>query len=171
MTTQDAGAPRTVGQILSAEQLAVLRSGYRNDDMLQLARTIAAGSFAGALPMQQLVAAKFFAGDGFNLADTALTGPPSTVISPKERESVIIALMTARLADPMFLAIHIYWGLMEGLHPEQIAWIQHLTGTYSGIDLFSRGINILNRTLCGLQACLPDNDLDSVLASLRRHVC
>ena len=165
-------APSSVGDILSGEQLQALRESYSNERMNQIARTGVSGSFTPAAHLHQVLTDLFF--HGLQEVDAnARVGPSAAVPTPlsaREREIIIISMMTARLADPVFLAIHIYWGLMEGLSPEEIAWVQHLSGLYSGIDKFSRGIRVLTDTLRALQSCSSATDVDTVVRELAKQV-
>lgn len=151
----------TVAGIVSADDLAAFRAGYSSDRMLTLARQTVAGSFSAAMPAVESVHAAHFRAAG--------EGPRST-LDGRERERVIIALMTATPYDTLLLAVHIYWGLMEGLSPEEIAWTQLLTGAYRGIDKFTIGLGVLTATLQAMRSVMPRTDVDSVFAELTAHV-
>ncbi len=74
--------------------------------------------------------------------------------------------MTSTTVTPLFLAIHIYWGLMEGLSPADIGWTQLLTGAYEGIDKYSNGVSVLSTTLTAMKSVLPATDTPTVFNAL-----
>jgi hypothetical protein len=153
----------TVDTILTHEQLEAFRKGYSNDWMNDAAYGSVAGSFLQAGPTEQLVIATWTTPRWSHAPDRGpATLPPAGTpidavpslpnhLPPKERERVIISLMTAHPTSSMFLAIHLYWGLMEGLSPTEIGWVQLLTGTYEGIDKYSNGIGVLSSTLTAMK--------------------
>jgi alkylhydroperoxidase/carboxymuconolactone decarboxylase family protein YurZ len=154
----------TVDHILTPEQLDAFRRSYSNAWMNEKAYASVAGSFLQAGPTEQLVIATWTTPrwpDAPHLGPARLP-PPGTPINavpsmptelpPKERERVIIGLLTANPTSSMFLAIHVYWGLMEGLTPAEIGWVQLLTGAYEGIDKYSNGVGVLAQTLNAMAA-------------------
>lgn len=80
------------------------------------------------------------AGEGFNvLGDHAFKRVEG--IAPKERERCIIAVLTSKdLESGFILPVHLYWGLMEGLDPADIAETLFLGAVYSGIANYLSGI-------------------------------
>lgn len=154
----------TVDEILTKAQIEAFRSGYSNAWMNNAAYGAVAGSFLQAGPTEELVIATWttprWAGAPTQgpatlpPAGTPIAAVPSmpTELPPRERERVIIALLTANPISSMFLAIHLYWGLMEGLSPVEMAWVQLLTGTYAGIDKYSNGVSVLAQTLSAMAA-------------------
>lgn len=160
----------TIDKILTPEQLEAFRKGYDADWMNQTAYASVAGSFLQAGPTEQLVIRSYTTP---RWPDAPVEGPAElpppeapiwpvpAEIPPKERERIIIALMTFRPMSSMFLAIHIYWGLMEGLSPNDIAWTQLLTGAYEGIDKYSNGIAVLSSTLTAMAAVYKTGKTDT----------
>ncbi|HKP64416.1 MAG TPA: carboxymuconolactone decarboxylase family protein [Polyangiales bacterium] len=67
-------------------------------------------------------------------------------LTAKDRERCIIALVTL-LGATLPLAIHIYWGLMEGLSVEEICHTIGLSGCYGGLPKASHGLLVVERTL------------------------
>ncbi len=160
----DARGVETIDRILSPDELSAFRRGFSNDRMNELARQAVAGTFPAAMAAVDLVGRTYFGG----VSERSPAG--GSALDGRERERVIIALMTAGPCDTLLLAIHIYWGLMEGLSPDEIAWTQLLTGTYRGIDKFTSGVGVLTVTLRSMRSSLPNTDVDSVLAILAAHV-
>jgi len=167
--TERSSAP-TIDQILTAAELAAFRSGFSIERLNQLARLAVGAQFPAALPTLNMMIFTHTGGpiEGAQAPSAgALSELPSpSLLSGQERERVIIALMTANPLDTSLLAIHIYWGLMEGLSPEEIAWTQLLTAAYCGIDKFTIGQKTLATTLLAMRSCLPRTDVDSVLAAI-----
>jgi len=77
----------------------------------------------------------------------------------KERERVLIALLAATHAG-YELAIHYYWGLMEGLEPSEITDILLLVYAYTGVDEYTSAIALFEKVLRALDQ-QPTNDLKS----------
>lgn len=68
----------------------------------------------------------------------------------KKREMVLLATLTGQRAYSE-LAVHVYWGLMEGLEPDEIANVLLLTSMYTGMPTWSNAIRVL-RTALGVLA-------------------
>ena len=82
---------------------------------------------------------------------------PRSLLSVKDRERVLIALLGAR-AERLFLAIHAYVGLMEGISPDEVAHILFLAGIYGGVSSFTAGIDTVVKVLEVLEALGKTND-------------
>ena len=65
----------------------------------------------------------------------------STPLAPRDRERCLIVMLAER-HQTLTLGIHIYWGLMEGLHLPEICQTLLLAGGYSGIDTYSMGLRL-----------------------------
>lgn len=61
-------------------------------------------------------------------------------------ERTIITLFASQRNGP-FLAIHMYWGLLEGLTVGEMAETLLLVGTYTGIGAYTQGLTVLSQTL------------------------
>ncbi len=164
----------TVDQILTPAELDAFRAGYSNEWMSNTAYGWVAGSFLQAGPAVQLVIDTYTrrwpdapeVGPATLPPAAAPVVPVPIAMSARERERVIIALMTSTAVSPMLLAIHLYWGLMEGLSPADIGWTQLLTGAYEGIDKYSNGVAVLSTTLTAMKSVLPRTDTPTVFAAL-----
>jgi alkylhydroperoxidase/carboxymuconolactone decarboxylase family protein YurZ len=67
-------------------------------------------------------------------------------LTAKDRERCLIALVTL-LGATLPLAIHVYWGLMEGLSVEEICHTIGLSACYGGLPKASHGLLVVDRTL------------------------
>ncbi len=91
-------------------------------------------------------------------------------LHPVCRELVLIALLTSR-KEVGTIAIHVYWAIMEGVSPIEIAHVIALTGTYTGIDNYVIGIRAYHQTLAilaeqaskGEEACLTEAVLTRII--------
>ena len=72
-------------------------------------------------------------------------------LTAKEREVGLIVLLASQRAS-MELAIHIYWGLMEGITTQEVAGLMMVTGVYAGIGKQTAGMKVMRSALNALQA-------------------
>lgn len=153
--------PKTVEVtgILSAEQIATLKRGYDRAGMNHAALVGVGAPYEPGKPFVELLIGRFF---------DASRWPPG------ERELCIIAMLAQQYGGSgAFLAIHLYWGLMEGLSPEKLADALLLMGVYTGISNYNAGIGTLRKVLTLLEglAAGPNAEEDvkwaNVLAKLR----
>jgi alkylhydroperoxidase/carboxymuconolactone decarboxylase family protein YurZ len=148
---------RDLTAILSPDSLRLLRAAYDHDAMTaQNVRAVAALVPAFAAWNEEI--GRTFYGR---------RGP----LQPRDRERCLIGLMTAsRSALP--LAIHVYWGLMEGLSVEEIVEVVGLTACYSGMPGLAFGLNAVTRTFEVLAAVSSHGggDAAAVLEALVREL-
>ncbi len=91
-------------------------------------------------------------------------------MAPKDRERVLIGLFTAN-AERSALAIHAYWGLMEGMSPEEVQQTVLLAATYSGLNRYTFGLGALRATFAELEECAElDDPNDEVVADRLVHL-
>jgi len=64
----------------------------------------------------------------------------------RDRERCIIALL-AQSGPPLSLAVHIYWGLMEGLTTESVCQAVALAGCYGGLPRAAQAMLVLQSVL------------------------
>ncbi|NOZ00885.1 MAG: hypothetical protein GXP54_03225 [Deltaproteobacteria bacterium] len=83
-----------------------------------------------------------------------------TPIAPRDRERCLIALLAQR-QDGVMLAIHIYWGLMEGLGLDEIGRTLLLSGAYTGIPNYTAGLFTLKKTCAALKGVVAAGDAQS----------
>ena len=118
-------------ELLSDEALATLRAGYDAELMLRMATTA-------------LTAVDPEARDLLRFVDERLYR--TARMAPIDRERCIITLQVAQ-GHAMPLAMHVYWGLMEGLSVDEVRQIVLLAGTYGGLPTFTAGTFVLKATL------------------------
>lgn len=125
--------------ILTAAEIDALRSGYDGAALSKMAADAIAGAHAPARGFLDFVTGTFY-------------GKESD-LPPRDRELVLITLFAARESS-LFLGVHIYWGLMEGLTPATIAQALLLAGAYQGLPVFNESIGVLAKTLTALKELL-----------------
>lgn len=125
---------------LTTAALEKLRGGFDADRMTKLGVSTVAGYFAGGAPWLKSVDAEVYR-----------TGR----MAPIDRERVLIALFTGQ-AERAALAIHVYWGLMEGLTPQAVHQIVLLAGTYTGLGRYTFGTRTTLQTFARLAACAAE---------------
>lgn len=145
-TTMANEHPYSVLEVLSTERLDALRAAYSRDAMNAGARGSLEGRFAGATPMAEALLGRYF--------------ETTDNLACDNRERVILGMLAMRRADAE-LAIHVYWGLMEGLSVAEIADIFVLTGGYMGISQYNNAVGVMHTVLCTL-ADLKEQDLSSL---------
>ena len=122
-------------QGLGAEEIGRLRVAYRPELLVAATRGALSGTYPPGAP---------FVG---SVVDLLYGDEP---VKPKDRERSLIALLGAR-QESMNLAIHIYWGLMEGLSPEEIGHTLLLVGAYTGIPGYSTSMVVYAKTFALLK--------------------
>jgi alkylhydroperoxidase/carboxymuconolactone decarboxylase family protein YurZ len=143
-------------------KLEVLRRAYVRGDALALLNAVLPATYDNALEYSEAVADAFYGG----LPEDATPGWRAT-LSVQDRERCIITLLASRRAE-LELAIHIYLALMEHVSVEEIANILMLTGMYSGLDNFSRGLRVEAKVLDTLAAIVDENARKDALSVLLR---
>lgn len=142
-------------QILDDAAVARLRAAYVPEAMLSSGRASVADAFPPAAGYVHWVID--------HLYDPA-------VMPPKERERCLIALLGQSDPGTFTLAIHIYWGLMEGLTVSDVLTTLALVGAYGGMQRYAIGQATTRRTLNVLAKLLaaPDATLapGSILVAL-----
>jgi alkylhydroperoxidase/carboxymuconolactone decarboxylase family protein YurZ len=87
-------------------------------------------------------------------------------LTAKDRERCIVGLVTM-LGATLPLAIHVYWGLMEGLSVEEICHTIGLSACYGGLPKASHGLLVVDRTLALMNRVSETSpDAQAVLESL-----
>ncbi|MFT5430623.1 MAG: alkylhydroperoxidase/carboxymuconolactone decarboxylase family protein YurZ [Myxococcota bacterium] len=122
-----------VRDILDADALGRLKAHYSSELMTKVATTMAWQPYP---PAEGLIGA---VGERFYESTAQMCG--------RDREMCLITILASGGFPPFALAVHIYWGLMEGLSVDQIADVLTLTGTYCGIPRMTDGYFTLGETL------------------------
>lgn len=133
---------KDVTEILMPEEIAALRANYDAELLSNVATKAlvdkfpASGLWVGTI--QKIL---------FKDADNG--GKPLLDIAPRERELCLITLMSSQNLG-LELGIHIYWGIMEGLEPRQIAALLTLVGVYAGLPRFEAALTVMTKTMKAL---------------------
>jgi alkylhydroperoxidase/carboxymuconolactone decarboxylase family protein YurZ len=93
-------------------------------------------------------------------------------LKPVDRERTLIAVLASQSTSSSFtLAVHLYWGLMEGLPVAEIADTLCLSATYTGLPHYAAGLTTFQKTLQVLSSLSValDGKLDpkTVVSALR----
>ncbi len=72
-------------------------------------------------------------------------------LAPRDRERCMVVMLAAR-QESFTLAVHLYWGLMEGLELPEIRQTLVLAGGFTGISTYSMGLATLKKTAAALCA-------------------
>jgi len=133
-------------QILDDDAIARLRAAYAPDFMLSSGRASVANAFPPAAGYVHWVIDHLY--------------DPATM-PPKERERCLIALLAQSDPGSFTLAIHVYWGMMEGLTVSDVLTTLALVGAYAGMQRYATGQSTTRRTLKTLAKLLaaPDASL------------
>lgn len=151
-------------QILSPSDIELLQSGYNSAQMNGAAagavqRYDPGAGGEGVTDWASWIVARVY--EGPDAPDPA--GPRMARV---DRERCLIAV-NAVAGKAMPLAVHAYWGLMEGLSVGQVVQTLDLAGIYGGIDAFTDGGAVLKRTFETLkaQADASRNETDPTAAA------
>jgi alkylhydroperoxidase/carboxymuconolactone decarboxylase family protein YurZ len=140
-TTPPPPAPALL-DILTSEDLAILRAGYDPSFLLGLApRMVSYPKAAGFVGW---------------ISDVVFTyGAKASSLSPAAREMVIVAVMATE-RDTFVLSGHLYWALMEGLSVEQIGDTLATVATYRGINDLRYSLAVFQDVLLLLKKAVND---------------
>lgn len=132
--------------ILSEEQLRKLREAYdpRSMRAAMLDATIAAYPLTRS--WNEAIESTFY-GDG-------------SPLPARDRERCLIALLSSTNSS-FSLAIHSYWGLMEGLTPSELCHIAALAACYRGVSNLGQSMPTIARLLRLLKRVADTNRCDS----------
>jgi alkylhydroperoxidase/carboxymuconolactone decarboxylase family protein YurZ len=134
---------KDVTDLLSRRAIRALRKGYDGATMATLATAVMVKDFAESEAYVNAVHDTMYASpDG--------SEPLLSELSGRERETALIPLITSQRAE-LELAVHVYWGIMEGLSPDEVAGLMLVSGIYSGIGNHNAGIKVMRKVLVPLQ--------------------
>lgn len=136
--------------ILTPEQIALLREGYAADPawLANYPADVYHDLYpGGSKAFDSFVNSVFVHGDPAK--------PPTTRMIGKDRERVVIALLASQ-PNAEFLAIHLYWGLVEGLSVNEISQIILVVGGYNGYSFYTNGLSVFAKTLTALKSSCDD---------------
>lgn len=86
-------------------------------------------------------------------------GKPLLDLPARERELCLITLMSAQHLG-MELGVHIYWGIMEGLEPREIAALMTLVGVYAGLSRFEAALSVMMKAVQAMHEAAECNQTD-----------
>jgi hypothetical protein len=114
----------TLESLLTDDDLGALRAAYDPAAMAAGARGATVAPLPAAAPLVDAI------------IDTFYSAAP--LLPAARREQTLIALMASAPAPAgRTFAIHLYWGLMEGLSLADLAATLLLVGAYAGIDRYT----------------------------------
>lgn len=129
---------KAVTDILSDDAIALLRAGYNRQMMYAIVRQTLNTPYPPVAPWTDFIMGDLYDGEG--------------PLDHGQRELIVISQLCAQgFVAP--LATHIYWGLVEGLSPAQIAQAITLTGTYAGAQKYVVGIRVMGQMMGMLAEC------------------
>ncbi|MBU0506135.1 MAG: carboxymuconolactone decarboxylase family protein [bacterium] len=131
---------KKINDILTDDNLQKLRDNYKEKDIFKLVE-MKMGVYAPFLDYAK------------NFIDANYTKP---TMKAKCRERTLIAIL-AQNKEAFPLAAHVYWGLMEGLIPEEIADTLLLSGAYNGYPTLNFSLEVLVKTLHALNEHIMTN--------------
>jgi alkylhydroperoxidase/carboxymuconolactone decarboxylase family protein YurZ len=131
--------------LLKADDLARLRAAYDAQAMAAANVGAVAGAFPWLRDWNQQIATTFYG--------------PASALAPPDRERCLIMLLT-HTGPQLPLAVHMYWGLMEGLSIEEICQVVGLAGCYGGLPKCVEGLLVMKRVLNLLAASAASGALE-----------
>ncbi len=134
-----------VAALLTRRAVRSLRGGYDREVMAATATAALVRDFPESEDYVTAIHDSLFGG-GEGRRSRSLAG-----LTAKEREVGLIVLLASQRAS-MELAIHIYWGLMEGITTQEVAGLMMVTGVYAGIGKQTAGMKVMRSALNALQA-------------------
>lgn len=127
-----------ITQVLTSDELAALRAGYDPARMVADVRTSLEVLWPPATGLVESVLAGFY---------VPLPETGAYRIEGGARERVVLAVLACGHGQPFDVAVHCYWGLMEGLDVGTVADTLLLTALYGGVARYTDGTKILGATL------------------------
>jgi alkylhydroperoxidase/carboxymuconolactone decarboxylase family protein YurZ len=128
-------AMENLAEVITSTELASLRAGYDRQAFLGANQNAFVDAYPPLASWIQATSKLLYA-----------EGP----ISAQQRELCLITLLAFR-APGLALATHVYWGLMEGLHPEQVCHAASLAGCYGGFPTLGDALVAIKRTFAVLK--------------------
>jgi alkylhydroperoxidase/carboxymuconolactone decarboxylase family protein YurZ len=151
----------TIPDIPSQPALGSLRQAYDPKAMSAANVVALSAAFPALKAWAEATSATFFEDPG--------------ALAPKDRERCIVTLL-AYDGPGMSLAVHVYWGLMEGLSPLEVCQAVSLAGCYGGLPSCARGLLVTQRVMLLLSRCVeagtctPHQILDAIIREYQSNV-
>ena len=148
-----------VTTILSQADIDALKARYELTVMLGASRAAVAAPYPPSKDYVEWIIKNLYEGGS---------------VAPRDRERTLIALLASQsTGHSLMLAVHLYWGLMEGLSIAEIADTLALSGVYMGLPHYTAALGTLTGTLKilgDLVARGADLDSRSVVGALKRAI-
>lgn len=132
--------------ILSDAHLGALRQGYDRASMTSAMVTAIEGRYPPLAAWNREIERLFYRED--------------SPLAPRDRERCLIALL-AQSGPPLSLAVHLYWGLMEGMCADEICHTLTLTACYGGVPRLAEAFPALERVLAVVEASAAAGVVDA----------
>lgn len=147
---------QNVAEILSDEAIQMLRAGFDRKLMYAIVRQTLNSPYPPVTPWTEFIMGNLYDGDD---------GP----LDHAQRELIVISQLCAQgFVAP--LGTHIYWGLVEGLSPAQIAQAIALTGTYAGAQKYVVGIRVMGQMMQMLAECAAEGPAAAGLPNVAKKL-
>lgn len=130
---------------LATEDLEALKKGFDHAGMIAATN--------GFLDFLNPVGAPYID----NMVNLLYTGDP---VSHDDREKILIAILAMR-GDPLTLAVHLYWGMMEGLTLAQVGMTLLIVSGYAGVPAYTQSLLTLKTTCQTLKGCIAAGKVSS----------
>ncbi|RKH66458.1 carboxymuconolactone decarboxylase family protein [Corallococcus aberystwythensis] len=152
--------PQEVSNLLSPDALKRLRIRYNNkpsDPLAKLSRGIIQDMYSQSSDLLKEMMSEFYTSRKFAQVQEFAQ-------FARDREQIVIALLAARMGNRrLHLALHLYWGLMVGLSPAEIAHRLLFVSFYSGIDTLTSSLETFSAVLNKLQELANSAKSDEAL--------
>lgn len=139
-------------ELLTDAELAALRAGYDNDAIIADVRAKLEAAWPDATPLVESVLTGFY---------LPVKGKKTFRMKPAVRERVVLALLANGQGQPYDVAVHMYWGLMEGLTVQEICDTLLLTASYGGVARYTDNFKLLGFTLGLLKKLVATGTTDA----------
>lgn len=141
-----------VTRILLPGEIEALRQGYDAQLMSDLATRALVEKFPASGLWVHTIQKILFKDDDNG-------GKPLLDLPARERELCLLSLMSAQHLG-MELGVHVYWGIMEGLEPKEIAALMTLVGVYAGLSKFEAALSVMMKAVEAMHAAAQSGDTD-----------
>lgn len=138
-----AKAAKDVTDLLSPERMARLRKGFDEATMSALATDVLVRKYSESARIVYAIQDSLF-GTGRDG-----NAPPLADLTDREREACLIVILASQRAK-LQLAVHIYWGMMNSISPDEVAGLLMLTGVYTGLGRQTQALDVLRDTSTAL---------------------
>ncbi len=143
---------KDVTHMISAEEISALRRGSDAELMSNVATKALVDKFPASGLWVRTIQKILF-------QDEANGGRPLLDLKARERELCLVTLMSAQSLG-LELGVHVYWGIMEGLEPSEIAALMTLVGVYAGLSRFEASLTVMTKTVHAMHDAAAAGETD-----------